>query len=336
MSDRLSLAIVGCGDIGGYVAGIARLTPGFHLAACCDRDAKTVEEFARKHGIPRWFTEYSEMLQAGGIESVYLGVPHDLHLPMAQAALERNLAVLCEKPLAATLAQGQELAESVRAAGAKLAVNYQYRYDSACYTLAEAARNGVLGELRYARINLPWHREAAYYQRSAGWHASLERSGGGTLLTVGSHFIDLLHWFTDSRTVRAQGTTARMVFKDVEVEDFAMATLELEGGLLAQVCSSMVANPEQVATLELYGEKGTALYRAGTRPKVEFRGVKAPRVRMPLPGLHALQRSLIAFRRFVHGQDTYIVSADDALWALAAVDAVYRSAQSGAWENTGI
>lgn len=333
MSAKLSMAIVGCGDIGGYVAGIARLTPGIALAACCDRDPHTAESFARRHGIPRWFVDYAEMLAAGGFDAVYLGVPHDLHLPMAQAAIERQLAVLCEKPLAATLAQGRELARLAQSGGAKLAVNYQYRYDSACYAIAQAARTGALGKLLYARINLPWHREPAYYQRSAGWHASQERSGGGTLLTVGSHFIDLLHWFTGSRTVRAHGVTAKMVFKDVEVEDFAMATLELGSGLLAQVCSSMAATPEQPATLELYGEKGTALYRAGSRPTVDFRGVKPPKARVPAPGLHALQRSLAAFRRYVRGEDTYIVSADDALQALAAVDGVYRSAASGQWET---
>lgn len=332
MSHRFSLAIVGCGDIGGYVATVARLTPGYRLAACCDRDAQVAESFARRHRIPVWHTDYTELLEAGGFEAVYLATPHDLHLPMARAALERGLAVLCEKPLAATLPQGIELARLAQAPGARLAVNYQYRFDNACYAIAQAARSGELGSLRYLRINLPWHREPAYYARSAGWHASLERAGGGTLLTVGSHFIDLAHWFCSSRTVRAQGITARVVFRDVEVEDIALCTLELANGALVQVCSSMVATPERPATLELYAEKGTAIYRAGNRPRAEFLGVKPRRARLPVPGLHALQRSLTAFKRYAQGEEAQIVSAADALHALAAVDGVYRSAESGRWE----
>ncbi len=333
MSGPLRLAVVGCGDVANYTAGFARLNGGIRLAACCDRDELTAGRFARRHGIRRAYDDYAAMLAEGGFEAVYLAVPHDLHLPMAREALRRGLAVLLEKPLAATLAEGLELAGLAAAPGACLAVNYQYRYDAACYALAQAVREGALGQVRYARCNIPWRRESGYFTRSAGWHALLARSGGGTLLTQGSHFLDVLLWACASPPARAQGLVRRVVFKEAEVEDLALGTLELESGALLQVCSSMVASPEQAATIEVYCERGTALYRAGLRPKLEFRGARPHRKAPPVRGVHALARSLEAFRRWAQGGPPHLAPAGEALVTLAAVDALYRAAASGGWEN---
>jgi UDP-N-acetyl-2-amino-2-deoxyglucuronate dehydrogenase len=336
MSDPLRLAVVGCGDVAGFTAGFARLNRGIRLAACCDRDAGQAERFARRHAIPRWYPEVDELLAAGDFDALYLAVPHDLHLPMARAGLEHGLAVLLEKPLAATLAEGIELARLAALPNARLAVNYQYRYDAGCYALAAAARQGALGKIRYARCNIPWRRELDYFTRSAGWHASAARAGGGTLLTQGSHFLDVLLWACASRPVRAQGLTRRMVFHEIEVEDLAMGTVELESGALLQVCSSMVANPEQPATVEVYGELGSAFYRSGLLPRLEFRGVKLRREGPPGRGIHALARSLEAFRLYAQGGVPHLASAAESLITLAAVDALYRAAGSGQWEDVFI
>ena len=214
MSGPLRLAVVGCGDVAGFTAGFARLNKGIRLAACCDRDASQAERFARQHHIPRWHADFDALLAAGEIDALYLAVPHDLHLPMARAGLEHGLAVLLEKPLAATFAEGVELARLAAQPNARLAVNYQYRYDTGCYALAAAVQSGALGQIRYARCNIPWHRERDYFTRSAGWHASAARAGGGTLLTQGSHFLDVLLWACASRPLRAQGLTRRMVFHE--------------------------------------------------------------------------------------------------------------------------
>ena len=158
-------------------------------------------------------------------------------------------------------------------------------------------------------------------------------SRGGTLLTQGSHFLDVLLWACASRPVRAQGLTRRMVFDEIEVEDLAMGTVELESGALLQVCSSMVANPEQPATLEVYGELGSAFYRAGLLPRLEFRGVKPRREAPPGRGIHALARSLEAFRVFAQGGAPHLATSAESLTTLAAVDALYRAAESGVWEK---
>jgi predicted dehydrogenase len=195
-----------------------------------------------------------------------------------------------------------------------------------------AARQGNLGELLYGRCNLPWQRDAAYFEQGP-WRGQLARAGGGTLLTQGSHALDLLLWALGGQPVAAQGATARCRFSQVEVEDLALGTVELEGGALVQVSSSMVANPEQALTIELYGERGTVLYTDRPWAPVRFRGVRPRRARPPVWGIHPLQRSLEAFRRWVVEDHAYLTPADQALPVLAAIDALYRSAQSGQREQ---
>jgi predicted dehydrogenase len=192
--------------------------------------------------------------------------------------------------------------------------------------------------LYYGRCNVPWRREAAYFEQGP-WHGELARSGGGTLLTQGSHALDVLLWALDSPPRAAVGMTARPGFPQVEVETVALGTIELENGALIQVSSSMVARPEQAVTLELYGERGTALYSNRPLPHVRFRGLRVKRMRPPGWGVHALQRSLQAYRGWVMDGEPYLTPAEEALPVLAAVDALYRSSESGKGEtitsNTG-
>jgi predicted dehydrogenase len=272
------------------------------------------------------------MMKDVDLDAIYLAVPHDLHLEMARAAIGAGRHVLLEKPLARTLAEGQEIVRLAQAGGVRVGVNYQYRYNPGCYTLVMAARRGDLGRLYYGRCNLPWLREVGYFQQGP-WRGQLARAGGGTLLTQGSHILDVLLWALGGQPRVAQGFTARHKFTQVEVEDLALGTVELEGGALAQVSSSMIARPEQAITIEVYGESGTGVYRNQPVPHVRFRGVRVKRARLPFWGVHPLQRSLEAFRAWVVDEQPYLTPVQESLPVLAAIEAIYRSASSGQRER---
>ncbi|MCX8068823.1 MAG: Gfo/Idh/MocA family oxidoreductase, partial [Anaerolineae bacterium] len=292
---KLRLAIVGCGEIANYMAWLSLLVPRVTLVACCARSADRVGAFARRHRIPHAFTDYSELLAGAEVDAVYLAVPHHLHEEMTLAAVQAGKAVLLEKPLARTLEEGRRLVQAV--AGHKVGVNYQYRYDSAAYALAQAVRAGALGRVHSVRIDMPWHRERAYFERSP-WHCTLAEAGGGTLITQGSHFLDLALWALDEGPRSAMGYIATPGF-EVEVETLAHGIVETTGGTLISIISSMVAHREQAVTIIFYGEKGTAIYRDRPWPSVHFLGVKVRRQRPPVWGVHALQRSLAAFAAWV-------------------------------------
>jgi len=325
----MRLAIVGCGDIARYIALFARLDWRIRLVACCDRTLPNAKRFAARYRIPRAYDDYQALLDnEESLDALYLSVPHDLHLEMVRAAIQSGRHVLCEKPIARTIEEGEEIVRLARAAQVRVGVNYQYRYDAGCYALAMAARRGHLGQLYYGRSHVPWHRDTSYFERGP-WRGQIARAGGGTLITQGSHAVDILLWAFGSSPRAAIGLTAKRKFTQVEVEDVSMGIIELANGATLQVTSAMVAAPEQAVTIEVYGERGTALYRSRPRPQVRFLGTRVKRVRPPVWGLHALQRSLGAFRAWVMNDRPYLIPAEEALPALAAVSAIYRSAQSG-------
>jgi UDP-N-acetyl-2-amino-2-deoxyglucuronate dehydrogenase len=335
MSAALRLGVVGCGDIAGYVAWFTLLNFRIRISACCDISAERASRFARRFRIPRSFTKYTDLLDSDEIDAVYLAVPHHLHGSMICQAIEKGLPVLVEKPLTRTLDEGLQVLELSEKLGVPVGVNYQYRYDSGCYAVAQAARRGDLGRVLYARANLPWNRKAAYFENSP-WHKSLAESGGGTLLTQGSHLLDILLWAISRPPVQVFGVTSKARFKDVEVEDLAMGTIEFEGGVLAQISSSMVALPEQALAIEVYGESGTAIYTDRPWPHTRFRGAKVNRVKPPVRGVHALARSLEGFRRWIQEGQPYLIPAREALLPLAVVTALYRSAESGSKEPVSL
>ncbi len=323
------LAIVGCGDIAKYTALLGRFTRNVSLAACCDIDAERAQAFARRHRIPDSFSDYETLLRDSDCDAVYLAVPHYLHYEMIRAAVRAGKSVLVEKPLTRTLEEAHTLVHEI--GDAKVGVNYQYRYDHGCHALARAIREGALGPIHSVRINVPWRRTSAYFDK-APWHRSIAHAGGGTLITQGSHFLDIVLWALDEPTVRATGFVASPVFA-VEVDTLMHGTLQTRSGTLITITSTMAAAVEQAVTIEVYGEEATAIYTNRPWSRVSFRGKRIARAVPPVRGVHALQRSLSGFSRWVAGGEPFLTPAASTLPVLAAVDALYRAAQSGNGET---
>jgi UDP-N-acetyl-2-amino-2-deoxyglucuronate dehydrogenase len=332
MEKRMKIAIVGCGDIARFTAIGFILNKGIKTVACVDKNIDRAKSFSRWFMIPRYFGDYSEMLDKVELDAVYLAVPHILHEPMIKQALEKGQHVFCEKPVTTKMDDAIEVCRLAKETGLKVGINYQYRYDKSCYAMAQAAHSGELGEILYGRCNVPWHRTEKYFSGSP-WHKSLETSGGGTLLTQGSHALDILLWACGKEPLRALGMTAKKCFKDVEVEDLAMTTIELEGGIILQAASSMVAATEQKVTIDVYGRNATALYTGFSSPAVKFKGVQPIKRSPPAKGMHALFRSVEGFRAWVMEDKPYLTPAHQSLSVLAVIEAVYRSAVTGKTEE---
>jgi UDP-N-acetyl-2-amino-2-deoxyglucuronate dehydrogenase len=332
MGDRMNkirIAVVGCGDIAGFTALVSRLVPQVKMSACCDVNAERVSLFARRHRIPLVFTDYAELLAKAPMDAVYLAVPHHLHYEMILAAVRAGKPVLVEKPFTRTLAEGQELVEKV--AGCKVGVNYQYRYDCGCYALGKAIQAGALGSVHSVRINIPWHRTQKYFE-TAAWHKTIAQAGGGTLITQGSHFLDVVLWALGEPPVSAMGYTATPGF-DVEVDTLAHGIVETRAGTLISITSTMAAASEQAVTIEAYGKRGTASYRDLPFPALKIRAAKIHKEQPPGLGVHALQRSLAGFAKWILDDRPFLIPAAGSLPVLAAVDGIYRSAHSGRREE---
>jgi predicted dehydrogenase len=346
----MRLAVVGCGDVGSYLARFARLNPRVELVGCADRDIERARRCAGRS--TKVYVDYRLMLSELRPDALYVALPHDLHLEAVEAAAEHGIHVLSEKPVAQGMEPALRSVRAAEAAGVKLAINYQYRYNYACNRLIRLAGSGAFGRVHYLRCNIPWHREDSYFQ-SAAWHGSRARSGGGTLLTQASHAIDIALCASVYREVReggterpswrASGAIRRFRFQGVEVEDFCAATIELGAGPVIQVTSSMAAAVEEAMTIELYAELATVTCTTSPVGRIRIRRSKQGRALVPearrgqdaaFPkvgpwGIHPIARSLEAFRRWVVEGVPHLCPAREALPVLSVVEAIYRSAESG-------
>jgi UDP-N-acetyl-2-amino-2-deoxyglucuronate dehydrogenase len=325
---KTRFAVVGCGDIASYVGLISRFNRKLELVACVDTNQERAIQFSKKFKIPRYFTDYDALLNDGDFDVVYLGIPHYLHYPMIVKAVEKNFHILCEKPITIHLDDAMDLCRLVENRDCKIGVNYQYRYDKACYALAKAAHKGELGKINYIRCNVPWSRDETYFNQ-ATWHASKEKSGGGTLITQASHMVDIALWITNSAPKKVTGLSRQKKFTEVEVEDFFMGTIETENDCQIQLCSSMASSPERCVVMEVYGSKGTGIYQGSFFPRVKFIGPRIKKEKPPIGGLHAMVASLEGFRRWVAGEMTYEMPIQKSLEVLATVEGLYKAADSG-------
>lgn len=329
MRKKFRIGIIGCGDMSRFMTIAGKVNREIRIVACADVDEKKAKRHARLFGIPEVYGDYKEMLDNLEMDAVYVAVPHYLHFPMINDAIDAGIHVFCEKPVATTLDDAIAICRISQEKGVKVGINYQYRYNAGCYALYRASQKGDLGELYYGRCNVPWHREKAYFEQGR-WRSKKKEAGGGTLLTQASHTIDILLWALGGRPVSALGVVANKKFKDIEVEDLGMGIIEMENGAVAQICSSMVANPEQKVTIEIYGEICTGIYKGSDYlSKVIFKGRKVEKEKPPVRGIHALTRGLEAFRRWVVYDEPFLNSAEDSLPVLASIMAIYRSASSG-------
>lgn len=328
----MNIAIVGCGDIGGFVAIGCRLNRKINITACVDTSVERSESFAKKHRISRSYQDYRELFQHKDIDAVYLGVPHFLHHSMIIDCLENGYNVFCEKPVTVSLNDALDVCRKSRETGKKVGINYQYRYDHNCNSVIEACRSGELGNINYALCNTSWSRTEKYFS-GAPWHGKKAESGGGTLITQGSHIIDITLKALKSFPVEVAAVTDKKKFTEVEVEDFAMGIVKFENGAAMQITSTMAAEPEQKLTMDVYGSLGRAHYTGGDFSNIKSRGIKVKKRKAPVRGFHPLLRSIEGFRRWVKEDEPFLVPVEESLMVLAVVEAMYRSADSGKYEK---
>ncbi|HSV95844.1 MAG TPA: Gfo/Idh/MocA family oxidoreductase [Spirochaetota bacterium] len=336
MKKPFTFGFIGCGDIATDLARVIGMTPGVRVTSCADPDGSRLSSFARRFAVKATYDDAAKLMEKERPDALFVGIPHHLHHPLAMLALGLGHNVLCEKPLAITMDQAREICDTARKNDLRLGVNYQYRYDRNAHALIMACREGLLGAISHCRCNMPWHRGPEYFSTGT-WRARKGEAGGGTLITQTSHWIDIALEAMGSPPVAVMGMTARRRFTDVEVEDLGMGTVELASGALLNVTGAMTATPHQKVTIEVYGERGTAVYTGPDdfppASRLKFLGVKGKRYAMPSPGFFSLQRNMIGFCRWVrHGADFYNV-AERSLPTLATVLAMYRSAESGRRES---
>jgi UDP-N-acetyl-2-amino-2-deoxyglucuronate dehydrogenase len=329
-TDRLRVAIVGCGDIAEIHLDAVLADADVEVMGVCDVDPGRRAAAAERADCPG-FTDLTSLLDASTPDVVHVCTPHHLHAQMATECLRRNVSVLLEKPVAHTLADGERLAIAAEDSAAVLGVCFQNRYNDTVRALRDLLDGGSLGKLLGGRASVSWFRDAAYYQRR-DWRGRWATAGGGVLMNQAIHTLDLLQWFLGPVT-DVHGVAATLALCGVvEVEDTAAVRLRhrTPDGDITSVFHATNGDVENApVSVEIVTERAhvrldtdlTVTHDDGrvdvVRPSAQITGAKAY-----WGASHGLL--IEDFYRHVRAGKPFWIDADAGLETLRIIDAVYE------------
>jgi predicted dehydrogenase len=335
----LKFGIIGAGNIAPVHATAIQNIHDAELVAVADTDQDHAQALATRFG-GDVYSDYHDLLARSDVDVVTLCLPHFLHSPITLEAAAAGKHVLCEKPMAISLAECDKMIAACRKAGVTLGIISQGRFEPLAVKLKTAIDAGELGQLLWVSANVLWHRTDAYYS-TAPWRGTWDREGGGVLINQAIHALDLLLWFAGAPN-RVTGQI-RTLNHHIEVEDCAMANLEYENGQMGLIQATTNAIPGYPERIEIYGSKGSAIYHKGLG-QLEWHFLDAKKdhvdkVEASSGASRPMDISATAhtvqfndFAEAIHNHRLPKVSGDDGRRSIELITAIYRSSH----ENTSI
>jgi predicted dehydrogenase len=257
------LGFLGVGWIGRHRMECIARSGHATIAAIADQaEATAVEAATHVDDAPVIATSLEQLLESN-IDGLVIATPSALHAEQAIAALERGVAVFCQKPLARTCDETRRVIDAARAADQLLGVDMSYRYTAGMRRIREIIRGGELGHV-YA-VDLVFHNA---YGPDKAWFYDPALSGGGCVIDLGIHLVDLALWTLDFPEL--VNTTSRLFAKGEalrqnvnRVEDYAIARIDLQDGATVQLACSwnLPAGRDAIIEASFYGTQGGAALR---------------------------------------------------------------------------
>lgn len=275
------VGMIGCGGIAHQKHLPAMAKSGrVDLVACCDLIVERAEEAAKNYGTEdcKVFQDYHELLKED-LEIVYVLTPNVSHCVITVDSLEAGKHVLCEKPMAATVEDAQKMIDAWKKSGKLLTIGYQNRFRPDCQTLKRLCEEGRMGEIYYAQAHALRRRGVPTW----GVFTDKEKQGGGPLIDIGTHSLDLTLWFMDNyEPASVVGVTFEKLGKTLQpaqqggamgpwnpdtydVEDAAFAFVTMKDGSLVTIDASWIINSTE--------ERCASTYLCGTKAGAEVTGV---------------------------------------------------------------
>lgn len=274
MERKLKIAVVGCGGIsrGAHLPGYARMN-NVEIIGVCDLIPERAEAVAKQYGIPFTCTDYKDLFSLEGLEAIDICTPNYWHSRIAVDALEHGLHVFCEKPDAVSVEEAEKMKASAEKSGKVLMVMRNNRYRATASYLKQYIEDGRMGDIYAGRCG--WIRRRGIPGRG-GWFTTKELSGGGPLIDLGVHMIDLTMWLMGNPTPVAVSGCAFNKFANSEeisdsaeskygdknadgifdVEDLAMGFIRFDNGACLQIEFSWASNIQaEEQFVELRGSK---------------------------------------------------------------------------------
>jgi UDP-N-acetyl-2-amino-2-deoxyglucuronate dehydrogenase len=338
---RVRAGLIGCGKIAATHAMALNTLEEAEFVACCDRDEDRARQLAAKYGVPHVYADAGELVRSGTVDVVLVCTPHPAHEPVVVAAAEAGVHVLCEKPLAISLAEADRMIEATRRAGVKFGVIFQRRFWPAAQRMRTAIDDGRLGKLTLGECSVRIWRSSDYFA-SDPWRGKWATEGGGVLMNQAVHSIDQFLWFMgDAVEVVGRYATLRHGAY-IDVEDTAVATVVFENGALGIIQAASTFQPDFGFRVAVHGDRGAAVSvweqpegQQGVNDVWSLPGEESDRAvweaeetgKPGFPLFHVLQ--IQDFLRAVIDDRPPAVTGEDARKSLEVILAIYESSRTG-------
>ena len=321
--------------VAGYAANFTR------VAAICDQAKERAQALADQYKVPQVYTDWREMIKQEQPDIVSVCLPNSRHREVTIAALEAGAHVLCEKPLATSVAEAHEMFDAARKAGRVLMAAQHFRFEPGPQAIKRVVESGALGQI--------YHAEAIAMRRMGipTWGAFIQRaaSAGGCMLDIGVHVLDQTVWLMGNPTPTKVSAVTQQLFgrrpeiaaahgngynpKLFDVEDSAVAFVRFQDGASLILRACWVAHiKDSRFSSRLLGTEGGVI----TDPPTLYRlrdGMQVDEEFKNLPRLSGWEREVGHFLAVVRGEAEPLVKEEETLNVQRILNAAYRSAEEG-------
>lgn len=282
--EKVRVGIIGAGIGANHVKGYAQVKEA-EVVAICDINTERAQKLAEDNGLKnvQIFSDFREMLEKGNVDAVSAGVPNTLHRDISVACMDAGKHVLCEKPLAMNVTEAQDIAAAAARNNVKCMVGQVMRFRADSQFIKHRVLDGDLGKVYYARSGWLRKRGIPGY---GGWFTTKAMSGGGPLIDIGVHMLDLAWWLIGCpKPLTVSGSTfaefgprgkglggwmndqwkGRKPEGTFDVEDLAVGLIRFEGGLTINLeVSWAINNRTDASWCQIFGNDGGAEWGENT------------------------------------------------------------------------
>jgi myo-inositol 2-dehydrogenase / D-chiro-inositol 1-dehydrogenase len=313
------------------VVAVASPTPG------------NAERFARKHRIPKFFTDYRQLLAEPDIEMITIAAPNALHATMTVDAAKAGKHIVCEKPLCMTLEEADLMIDTCRQQGVLLMYAEELFFTPKYVKAKQMADEGAFGEIYMVK------QMEKHFGPHAPWFWDVDRSGGGVLMDMGCHGVAFCYWFLGRPKIKSVlAHLGTYVHKDkTRGEDDALCVIDFENGAKGVIEDSWARRGGMEDRVEVYGEGGVTyadLHMGNALPTYSEYGYgyaveKAPTTKgWTWPVFEELwnygfPQEMHHFARCVRGKESPQATGEDGRVVQEGLYAAYQSAGIGAKVN---
>jgi predicted dehydrogenase len=341
MAELLRVGVIGLGMGRNHVAAY-QTHPGCKVVAVADLIAPLLKEMADKYGVEKRYNSGEEMLAQEKLDIVSVATPNDTHKALTIRAFEAGCHVLCEKPMALSADEGRAMLAAAKKAGKRLMIDFSYRFTEQSMALKAQVDTGILGDVYFGRT--VWHRRRGM-PKFGGWFGQKAHSGGGPLIDLGVHRLDLALWLMGyPRPVWVLGSTYNPIAsaqalkenKAFDVEDLAVGLIKFANGATLEVEASWAANIKETEHMEtrLYGTKAGLVqrnydetYKFEAELYMEREGAHFD-MKLHAP-FAPVTSAMYHFVDSILNEKAHIASGEEGLLVMEILDALYRSAAEG-------